>query len=36
MRKNKIFSKIADVLKVRKFIPSGVRLDHERSLNLKV
>ena len=31
----KNFSKIADVLKVRKFIPSGVRLNDDRSLHLQ-
>ena len=36
MRKNKNFSKTADVLKVRKFIPSGVRVNHDRSLHLQV
>ena len=36
MRKNKNFSKIAEVLKLQKFIPSGVRLNHDRSLHLQV
>ena len=28
------FSKIADVLKIRNIIPSGVRLNHDRSLHV--
>ena len=36
MRKSKKFSKIADVLRARKFITSGVRLNHDRSLHLQV
>ena len=36
MRKNKNFSKIADVLTVRNMIPLEVKFSHDRELYLQV